>query len=374
MRFRSLSKVTAFALACGFAFSAAAAHADVIKIGLIGPMTGPVTQYGDMVREGAMTAVEVINASGGVKGHTFELVFIDDACESKQGAAAANRVVSEKISFVVGPVCSGPAVTAADIFDDEGILMVAPSATAPVLTDGKNYETIFRLIGRDDQQGPVAAKYIIERVKPRNVVILHDKQSYGQGVATVVRDALQKAGVNVAFFEGINVGDSDYSAIVTRMKSAGVDFVYFGGYHPEMGLLMRQAAEQGLKVTFMGPEGSGNPEIIAIAGPAVEGMLLTLPADFSGNPENAKIVEAFKSKGRNAAGAFQLTSYAAVQAIALGIEATGSTDPEVIAKYLHNNTLHTAIGETSWNAQGDLNEFKFQIFSWHKDGSQTLMD
>jgi hypothetical protein len=119
------------------------------------------------------------------------------------------------------------------------------------------------------------------------------------GIASSVRDDLKKAGVNVALFEGINAGDSDYSAVITKLKSAGVDFVYYGGYHPEMGLLLRQAGEQGLKTRFMGPEGVGNPEVNAIAGPAVEGMLLTLPADFASNPKNAAIVKAFKDNKRD---------------------------------------------------------------------------
>jgi len=154
--------------------------------------------------------------------------------------------------------------------------MITPSATAPALTDGKNYEYIFRVTGRDDQQGPAAAQYILDVAKPKKVAILHDKQSYGQGIANAVRVTLEKAGLKPVLFEGINAGDADYSAIITKLRSQGVDFVYYGGYHPEMGLLLRQAAEQGVKAKFMGPEGAGNPDINAIAGNAVEGMLLTV--------------------------------------------------------------------------------------------------
>lgn len=370
MKFRL--KSAALALASAGLLAMSAAHADTIKIGVVGPTTGPVTQYGDMVKEGIYTAVEQINAAGGVLGKKLETVVIDDACEPKQGPVAANRVVNEKIGFVVGGVCSGASIAAAPIFDEEGVVMVTPSATAPALTDGKGYEFIFRTIGRDDQQGPVAAKYISEVAKPKKVAIIHDKQSYGQGIAASVRDGLVAANVPVAFFEGINAGDTDYSAVVTKMKSDGVDFVYFGGYHPELGLLLRQAAEQGVKATFMGPEGSGNPDINAIAGDAVEGLLLTLPADFSSNPKNAEIVKAFDAKKRNASGAFQLTSYAATQAIAAGIAGAKSTDPAAVAAFLHANTIDSSIGELSWNAQGDLNHFGFDIYTWHKDGSKTV--
>ncbi len=369
--FRLTPVIAALGVAAGLAF-ASGAQAQTIKIGVVGPTTGAVTQYGDMVREGVDTAVERINAAGGINGKKLETVVIDDGCEPKQGPVAANRVVNSKIGFVVGHVCSGATIAAADIYNNEGVVMVTPSATSPALTDGKNYEFIFRTIGRDDQQGPAAAKFILEKIKPKKAAVLHDKQSYGQGIATAVKNDLEKGGVPVAIFEGINAGDSDYSAVITKLKSQGVDFVYYGGYHPEMGLLLRQAAEQGVKAKWMGPEGTGNPDINAIAGDAVEGMLLTLPADFTQNAANADIVKAFEAKKRNASGAFQMTAYAATQVIADGIKGAGSDDPTKVAKYLHANSFDTPIGKVSWNKQGDLTNFQFDVFTWHKDGSKTV--
>ncbi len=369
--FRLTPVIAALGVAAGLAFSAGA-QAQTIKIGVVGPTTGAVTQYGDMVREGVDTAVERINAAGGINGKKLETVVIDDGCEPKQGPVAANRVVNSKIGFVVGHVCSGATIAAADVYNNEGVVMVTPSATSPALTDGKNYEFIFRTIGRDDQQGPAAAKFILDKIKPKKAAVLHDKQSYGQGIATAVKNDLEKGGVPVAIFEGINAGDSDYSAVITKLKSQGVDFVYYGGYHPEMGLLLRQAAEQGVKAKWMGPEGTGNPDINAIAGDAVEGMLLTLPADFTQNAANAEIVKAFAAKKRNAAGAFQMTAYTATQVIADGIKGAGSEDPTKVAKYLHANSFDTPIGKVSWNKQGDLTNFQFDVFVWHKDGSKSV--
>ncbi len=367
--FRLHTVVAALGLAGTMMFSVA--HAQNIKIAMVIPTTGALTQYGDMVKEGATTAVEMANAAGGVNGKKIELVPVDDACEPKQGPVAANRVVNAKIGYVVGPVCSGAAIAAASIYNNEGVVVVTPSATSPALTEGKNFNFIFRTIGRDDQQGPAAAKFIAEKVKPKKAAVLHDKQSYGQGIASSVQADLKKAGVNVALFEGINAGDSDYSAVITKLKSAGIDFVYYGGYHPEMGLLLRQAAEQGLKTRFMGPEGVGNPEVNAIAGPAVEGMLLTLPADFASNPKNAAIVKAFKDNKRDASGAFQLSSYAATQVLLDSIKAVGD-NPAKVADHLHKTNFDTAIGNIGWDKKGDLKSFDFQIFQWHKDGSKSI--
>lgn len=362
----------AAALGLSMGLTMAAAQADTITFAIAGPYTGPVTQYGEMVQQGVDTFVELINAEGGVLGKQIEVVHMDDACEPKQGPVVANRIVNDGINYVIGHVCSGATIAATDIYNDEGIVMISPSATAPAVTEGKGYETIFRTIGRDDQQGPAAAEVIINEIKPNKVAVIHDKQSYGQGIAQAVRDRLVEEGIDVVMFEGINAGDTDYSAVITKLKGADVDFVYYGGYHPEMGLLLRQGAEQDLNITFMGPEGAGNPDINAIAGDAVEGMLLTLPADFSQNPDNQAIVDAFLEKGRDPSGAFQLTAFSAAKALATAIEAVGEDDPIAVAEWLHENEVETPIGVLSWNEQGDLKEFQFDVFEWHADGSKSV--
>jgi len=341
-----------------------------IRIAVLAPMTGPMTQVGDMIREGVDTAVELANAAGGVAGQQIEAVLIDDGCEPKQGPIAANRVVNAGIHYVIGPSCSGVAVAAAPIFDNESVLAITSSATSPALTDGKQYEFIFRSIGRDDQQGPVAARFILEHVQPRAIAVLHDKQTYGHGIAASARAALQQGGGNVVLFEGINAGDNDYSAVITKLKAMDVDFVYYGGYHPELGLLLRQSEEQNFRARMMGTEGVGHPDLTAIAGAAVEGLLLTLPADFSADPANAAVVKAFVDKNRNPGGAYQMSAFAGVQVVLAAIEAVGD-DPVKVASYLRQNSFDTTIGQISWNHQGDLTAFDFQVFEWHADGSRT---
>ena len=371
----TLSRLTSTAMAAVLATAGLAAftsaNAETIKIAIAGPMSGSVAQYGDMVKAGALTAIEQINAAGGANGNKFEAVMMDDACEPKQAVAVANKIVSQGIHYVIGHVCSGSTIPASDIYENEGIVMVTPSATALQLTETKKRNFIFRTIGRDDQQGPAAAQYIINKVKPKKVAVLHDKQSYGQGIASSVKKDLEAAKIPVAVFEGINAGDSDYSAVITKLKSQGVDFVYFGGYHPEMGLLLRQAREQGVKATFMGPEGVGNKDVTAIAGPASEGMLVTLPADFSADPANAALVKAFADKKRDPNGPFQMPAYAAVKIIGDAITGAKSTDPTKVAAYMHKNAFNTPIGKVEYDAKGDLKSFKFVVYTWHKDATKT---
>jgi len=367
-----LPRTTFMMLATAFAALGGAAQAATVKIAFVGPISGPVAQYGDMVKAGMLTAVEQVNAAGGAGGNKLQVVLMDDACEPKQAVAVANKIVSQKIQYVLGHVCSGATIPASEIYENEGIVMVTPSATSPALTEGKKRQFVFRTIGRDDQQGPAAAQYIINNIKPAKVAVLHDKQSYGQGIASSVKNDLERAHIQVAMFEGINAGDSDYSAIVTKLKSQGVDFVYFGGYHPEMGLLMRQAREQGVKARFMGPEGVGNDAITAIAGAASEGMLMTLPADFAADPANASLVKAFTAAKRDPNGPFQMPAYAGIKIIADAIAGAKSTDPTKVADYMHKNTFDTPIGKVAFDAQGDPKSFKFVVFEWHKDSTKTV--
>ncbi len=347
------------------------AHAeDTIKIAIAGPITGPVAQYGEMQMNGAKMAVEQINAKGGVDGKKLEAVLMDDVCEPKQAVAIANQIVNQKIKYVVGHLCSGSTQPASKLYEEEGILMITPAATNPAITQQK-YKMVFRTIGTDDQQGPTAGRYIAEKVKPKKLAIIHDKQQYGEGIAKEVDKTVKAAGIKPVLFEGINKGDTNFSALITKMKKEGVDFVYYGGYHPELGLLLRQSKDQGFSATYMGPEGVGNKDISAIAGPASEGLLVTLPADFSTDPANAALVKAFKDKNQDPTGPFVMPAYAGVQIIADAIKGAKTEDTEKLAEYIRKNSFDTPIGKVAFRDNGDLKEFQFVVFTWHADATKT---
>ncbi|MFZ3203625.1 MAG: branched-chain amino acid ABC transporter substrate-binding protein [Pseudomonas sp.] len=365
---KQISKLFAAMAMAGVASYSIAA--DTIKIGMAGPVTGAVAQYGEMQFIGAKMAIEQINKAGGVNGAMLEGVVYDDACDPKQAVAVANKIVNDEVKFVVGHLCSSSTQPASDIYEDEGILMISPASTSPDIT-ARGYELVFRTIGLDSLQGPTAGKFIADHVKPKAVAVIHDKQQYGEGIATAVKQTLESKGTKVALFEGINAGDKDFSAMIAKLKQAGVDFVYYGGYHPELGLLLRQSAEKGLTAKFMGPEGVGNKEISAIAGPASEGMLVTLPKSFDQDPRNQALVEAFKAKNEDSSGPFVFPAYAAVQVIAEGIEKAGSTDTAKVAEALRANSFDTPTGVLSFDEKGDLKDFSFVVYEWHQDGTKT---
>ena len=346
--------------------------AEPIKIALAGPVTGPVAQYGDMQSMGALMAIEQINKAGGVNGSMLEAVTYDDACDPKQAVAVANKIVNDGIQFVVGHLCSGSSQPAADIYDEEGIMMITAASTAPELTE-KGHTLIFRTIGLDTMQGPTAGNYVVEQLKPKRAAILHDKQQYGEGIATSVKKALDDAKIPVVLFEGVTAGDKDFSALIAKLKKEDVDFVYFGGYHPEMGMLLRQSTENKFSARFMGPEGVGNSDISAIAGDASEGMLVTLPKAFDEDPKNAHLVAAFKAKKQDPRGAFVFPAYAAVQVMADAMTISKSQDPEKVAQALRSNSFDTPTGVLEFDDKGDLKNFSFVVYQWHADGSKTAL-
>lgn len=250
--------------------------------------------------------------------------------------------------------------------------MITAASTNPDITT-RGYQLIFRTIGLDFMQGPTAAKYIIRKVKPKNMAIIHDKQQYGEGLATSVRDEVTKAGIEVVLYEGVTAGDKDFSALIAKLKKEDVDFVYYGGYHPELGLILRQSAERGLDVTFMGPEGVGNKDISAIAGKASDGLLVTLPKSFDQDPANARLVAAFKAKDEDPSGPFVFPAYSAVQVMADGMKLTASENPEAVAKSLRANNFKTPTGQLGFDHKGDLKDFSFVVYQWHADGTKTAL-
>lgn len=365
-------KFTLLILALSLLLSACSSpeQPDTIKIALAGPVTGDVSQYGDMQMTGGQMAIQRINAAGGVNGKQLEAVIYDDACDPKQAVAVANKIVNDGIHFVLGHLCSSSTQPASDIYEDAHILMITAASTSPEITT-RGLKMVFRTIGLDSHQGPTAGNFIADRIKPQNVAIIHDKQQYGEGIATAVKQTLAQRGINVAMFEGISKGDKDFSALIAKLQQAGIDFVYYGGYHPELGLILRQSLEKGFKAQFMGPEGVGNADISAIAGTGSEGLLVTLPPSFDKNPSNQALAEAFKTQGKDPSGAFVLTSYAAVQIMADAMKATGGTDTQKIQQHLRSTTFDTPIGSIAFDDKGDLKAFDFVVYTWHADGTKT---
>jgi branched-chain amino acid transport system substrate-binding protein len=374
-------------LALGLAFGVGLAFADSasaqIKLGVGGPMTGGSAAFGAQLKNGTEQAVEDINAAGGILGQKIQIFIGDDRADPKEGVSVANKFVGDGVKFVVGHFNSGVTIPSSEVLQENGILQITPAATNPKVTE-RGMWNIFRTCGRDDQQGPVAGAIIADRYKDKRVAVVHDKTTYGQGLAEETRKAMNGKGVKEVLFEGVNIGDKDYSALVSKIKAARADLVYWGGLHDTGGLILRQLRDQGVKATFMGADGITDDEFAAIAGPGAEGTLMTFSPDARTNPANKQIIEAFRKKGFEPQ-AYTLYSYAAVQIIKQAAEQAKSLDPKKVAEVMHSGkAFDTVLGEVSFDKKGDINGYtvagkpkdRYVLYTWKKgpDGKLSYFE
>ena len=232
------------ALAAALAFSGAASAQ--IKMGVAGPITGPNAAFGAQLVQGTTQAVEDINKAGGILGQQITLEQGDDVSDPKQGVSVANKFVGDGVKFVVGHFNSGVTIPASDVYSENGILFITPSATNPKITDRKLWDA-FRTCGRDDQQGMLWAELARDKLKGKKIAVIHDKTTYGKGLADAALDNMHKFGIKEVLYEGVNTGEKDYSAIVSKVKESGADYLMWGGLQTEGGLIVRQMRDQGMK-------------------------------------------------------------------------------------------------------------------------------
>ena len=357
-----------------FAFGAGAANAQNIPIAVVGPITGSNAALGEQMKRGAEMAVADINAKGGVLGKKLDLIEQDDACDPKQAVAAANSVVGKKVVFVAGHYCSSSSIPASAVYNEAGVLQMTPASTNPALTDDaakKGWNNVFRSCGRDDVQGGVAGKYLADHYKGRNVAIVHDKTAYGKGIADETMKAMNKAGLKETMYEAITQGDKDFTALISKMKQANIDVIYFGGYQTEGGLIVRQARDQGLKAQFIGADALVTEEFWKITGPAGEGTLMTFPPDPRNVPAAKAVVDKFKAQGYDPEG-YTLYTYAAIQAFAAAADKAKSLKLDDLSKALKSMTVDTVIGPLSWDKKGDVTNPQYVFYIW-KNGTYTQM-
>lgn len=370
---KRFSRVYSFMAAVAlFSTSSVVSAADkkVIKVGVGAPLTGANAAFGEQLLRGTQKAVEDINKAGGIKGQMLEVVKGDDACEPKQAVAVANRMIDQdKVNVVIGHFCSSASIPASDVYADAGVLMITPASTNPLVTD-RNLPTIMRNCGRDDQQGTIAADFIKDKLKAQRVAIVHDKTTYGQGLAESMKARLNKLGIKEVLFEGLTKGEKDFNALVTKFKSVKADVVYFGGVHAEAGLLVNQMHNQGVKAKFVSGDGIMSTDFVTAAGGPkyAEGVYNSFGPDPRKIPTAKPIVEEFKKSGYEPEG-YTLYSYATMQAIAKAIEATGTTDGKKLADWLKSNPVDTVIGKKEWDKKGDLKTSDYVMYQWDSKGS-----
>lgn len=360
-----LAAAMAFVVATGFS----PVKAEDITVGVAGPITGDLAEFGAQLKSGAEKAVADLNKNGGVLGKQLKLEIGDDACDPKQAPIVANDLISKGVVFVAGHFCSGSSIPASAVYRDEGVLQITPASTNPKFTDdaaASGWDTLFRTCGRDDQQGSFAGPWIAEKFKGKNVAVVHDKSAYGQGLADLTKAAMNGAGMQEVMYEAITPGEQDYTALVTKMKENKIDVIYFGGYHPEAALIIKQAREQGLNAVMLSGDSLNTQEFATLAGPASDGVMFTNAAEARNLPSAKAVVEEFRAAGFEPEG-YTLATYAAIQIWAAAATEAGTTDSEKVAATLRSHDWDSVIGKLGFDAKGDLTAATY-VWYVFKDG------
>lgn len=360
---------TALAAAAALVGATTASQAD-IRIATAGPMTGQYASFGEQMRRGAEMAIRDINAAGGVMGKKLVLEIGDDACDPKQAVAVANAMAAKGVVFMAGHFCSGSSIPASEVYAEEGILQISPASTNPKLTE-RNLPNVFRVCGRDDQQGMVAGQFLNKMFGAKNIAIIHDKTAYGKGLADETRKTLNGMGKKERLYEAYTAGEKDYSALVSKLKQSAIDVLYVGGYHTEAGLIVRQMRQQGMKTVLVSGDALVTDEYWSITGNAGEGTLMTFSPDPAKDPKNAKLVQAFKSTGYNPEG-YTLYTYGAIQAWAQAVTKAGSTATPKVISALRGGQFDTVLGRIGFDKKGDVSAPGYVFYEW-KNGKYDYL-
>jgi ABC-type branched-subunit amino acid transport system substrate-binding protein len=344
------------AVAWSIAAAPAALAQETIKIGVPVPLTGGYSVAGKDILNGAQLAADDINAKGGVLGKKIELVPQDDECDADKAAQGAQALVDKGVVAVAGGYCSSAAMPELRVFHGAGIAYVMDASTNPELTE-KGWDNAFRTIGRDDEQGPFAAKFMKEVLHAKTVAVVNDNTTYSKGLAENAVEALKKQGIDVVYDDALTPGQMDYADVAKQVAAVKPDVVYYTGYYPEAAALVKDFRQLKLPVKYvMGGDGTTDPTLIKTAGASAKGMMCTtapLPQFLTGAQAKRFIANYKKAYGVGP-GPYSIYEYDAVAVTAKAIANANSTKPADIIAALHKvSNFMGATGDISFNDKGD---------------------
>jgi branched-chain amino acid transport system substrate-binding protein len=337
--------------------------AVVVTLGHAGPLTGSIAHQGKDDENGVALAIAQANARKLVIGGrpvTFRMQSEDDLGDPKLGTTVAQKLVDARVAAVIGHLNSGVTIPASEIYAKAGIPVISGSATHPVLTE-RGMKGVFRTVGRDDQQGPAIAAYIVGELKARSVAIVDDKTAYGEGLANEVEKSLRTAKVTLVGRERIGDKDTDFKAVLTRIKSRNPDVIFHGGMDSTGGLMVKQARELGMKTQFAFGDGACTEEMALLAGPAGEGLACS-QAGLPATAASREFLEAFRARYGSDTKLYAPLYYDAANVVIEAMKRADSTDPARFGPEIYNVTLQGATGAIAFDAKGDRKDAEMTIF------------
>jgi branched-chain amino acid transport system substrate-binding protein len=351
------------------------ATAKTIKIALVIPLSGNYTGYGNQLLAGAAQAVKDINKTGGILGDTLEIVPYDDKCQPAIAGNIAKELAKDQhIHAIIGHVTSATALAALDNYAEAKKLFFTVTATNPQITQ-KNIPTVFRVSGRDDHQGLAIAKFIAHNLHSKRIAILHDQDLYGKELADYVIEHLALLEQHPVLYYGVPHGTKNFSKIIAKFKELAIDAVFFAGLYPEVGNLAKAMHTQHLQIPLISGDGIALNSFVITAGNrhATTSVIMSFNQDAKTISNSLPIIEKMRKSHLETNG-YTLYAYSAVQAIAAAMQATKSANGIKLAKWLHSNTVNTALGVKSWDTNGDIINAEYQMYIWNNDGHYKPLD
>ena len=363
-------------LAIALAFAGSANAQEVVKIGHVAPISGPSAHLGKDNENGAKMAIEELNAKGFMingKKVTLQLVTEDDGADPKQGTAVAQKLVDAKVNGVIGHLNSGTTVPASKIYHDAGIPQISPSATTPQYTK-QGFATAFRVVANDNKLGGTLGKYAVETLKGKNIAVIDDRTAYGQGVAEEFEKAVKAAGGTVVGHEFTTDKSTDFNAILTKLKGAKPDVLFFGGMDAVGGPMLKQVKQLGMNVKFMGGDGLCTGELAKLAGDAI-GEDMVVCAEAGGVDGDFKApLDAWKAKFKEKNGVevqiYAPYVYDAVNVLAAAMVKAGSSDPAKYLPEISKIEYKGLTGPITFDEKGDIKNGALTLYTY-KGGART---
>jgi branched-chain amino acid transport system substrate-binding protein len=356
----------------------AASAQEVVKIGHVGAVTGPVAYFGKDTENGARMAIEALNARGPVIGGKkvrFELLAEDDAGDPKQATAVAHRLVDAKVNGVVGHQTSGTTIPASKIYYAAGIPQISHSSTSPKYTQQK-FNTTFRVVSNDEQLGRALGRYAVKAMAAKRIAVVDDRTAYGQGLATEFVKGLQQGGAAVVAREFTHDKATDFSAILTKIRTAKPDLVFFGGMNAVAGPMLRQMKQLGINAKMMGGDGICSDEIAKLSGGAmVDGQVVCAEAggvEAAGKPALDNFKAAYKKRFGIDVQINAPYAYDAVMTLADAMTKAGSTAPAKYLPELAKIRYKGVTGMVAFDPKGDIQDGTLTLYTF-KGGHRTVL-
>ncbi len=334
-----------------FLFSGATAK--TLKIGSMGPLTGPYAADGNDIKNGVLTAIEICEESGGIPGYDkIELFPQDTACDPKQAVASANKLINLEVAGVIGAYCSSSTIPASETLAEEDIIMITPASTNEKVTD-RGLKYMFRMCGRDDDQAPAAVKFLKDALKAKTIFIVDDKTTYSQGLAEGVAKNCKEMGIEVLGHDHVNQGDKDFSAILTMGKKANADIFYMCLQNHSSGSLMAiQAKRLGLKSQIVSQDAMYHPNFIKVAKDTAEGIYVTYGFTDKSTPAFKNYEKKFTAK-YGEVGAYGTYAFDAATVLLRAIKNAKSTDSAKVKAEIMKIDYQGASKHVKFRPNGD---------------------